>query len=153
MLTFEDKQKNQLIKKFHILLSMTHMDDEDKRDLLMKNYGVDSSKNLRVAQLVDVCSYLERVLNPKIMTQDRLRKRVIASICGYLDSLGDYEYDLETVKRIACRASKCSNFNAINETKLRSIYNAFLHYKRAMIRVKEYTEELLTTQNNTKCAE
>jgi hypothetical protein len=148
MQTFEEKEKNNLIKKFHILLIKADLDDNDKKALLRENYGVESSKDLTVKELMDICNKLQMVLNPKLMLQDRLRKRVIAAIGKYLDSIGQDRYDIEKIKHIACRASKCKDFNAINETKLRSIYNAFIYYKRGMNNVMDLTDDLLT--NKTK---
>lgn len=57
------------------------------------------------------------------------RKRVIAVLCGYLDSKG-YEYDnkVQAAKSTACRAAGVGTdeFNRISVTKLRDIYNTFI---------------------------
>ena len=51
--------------------------------------------------------------------------------------------DIDRIKSIACRASKCKSFNDIPMEKLRAVYNAFNHYKKAMTSVREITEKLL----------
>ena len=143
MQTFKETEKKQLIKKFHILINKMGFDNEQKKELLKINYGVESSTELTTKQLIDLCDYLFSCLNPYLKTMDVLRKRVIAAIGNYLRVMGKDKYDLETIKRIACRASECDAFNDINDTKLRAIYNAFIHYKKAMKNVMEITEEIL----------
>ena len=79
------------------------------------------------------------------MELDNLRKRVMASIGAYLREMG-YQEGFEVIKKIACRASQCENFNDIPAEKLRALYNAFNHYKKAMIKVREITEVLLISE-------
>lgn len=61
---------------------------------------------------------------------DNARKRVIASVCGWIDKCG---YDFESraakisyAKRIACRAANCDDFNKIPESRLSAIYSLYL---------------------------
>ena len=84
------------------------------------------------------------MVNPQLAEIDRLRKRVMASIGAYLREMG-YAENPESIKSLACRASKCRNFNDIPMEKLRAVYNAFNHYKKAMVQVRELTENILKT--------
>lgn len=141
MKTFTDLEKNGLIRKFHTLLSRCGMDDIEKREIL-RQCGVASTKDLTVKQLIDVCDALYSMANPKVSETDKLRKRVIASIGAYLREMHLCE-DIDRIKSIACRASGVSHFNDIPAAKLRAVYNAFNHYKKAMTSVREITETLL----------
>lgn len=141
MKTFTELEKNGLIRKFHTLLSRCGMDEIEKREIL-RQCGVSSTKDLTVKQLVDVCDALHSMINPKVSEVDKLRKRVIASIGAYLREMHLCE-DIDRIKSIACRASGANHFNDISSTKLRSIYNAFNEYRKAMTSVREITETLL----------
>ena len=65
----------------------------------------------------------------------------MASIGGYLREVG-YNEGPDVIKKIACRASQCKEFNDIPAEKLRALYNAFNNYKKAMINVRDITEVL-----------
>lgn len=141
MKTFIEIQQAGLIKKFHTLLRAAGMDDEDKETIL-HNYGVKSSKELSISDLTIICDKLYAMSNPKLMELNKLRKRVMASVGGYLREMG-YNEGSDVIKKIACRASQCKEFNDIPAEKLRALYNAFNHYKKAMINVRDITEVLL----------
>lgn len=73
---------------------------------------------------------------------DKMKKRVIAAICQYVDKLG---YTFQTpahkiryVIGIACRAANCGNFNAIPESRLSAIYN--LYCKRNSVDIEGNAE-------------
>lgn len=61
--------------------------------------------------------------------RDKMAKRVIAAICKWVDRLGytfnSPEHKITYVKGVACRASNCSDFNAIPESALSAIYNLY----------------------------
>ena len=63
MATFTEKQRNGLIKKFHVLLGKNGMGNDEK-DALLAGYGVESTKDLNVAELVEICEILDRKANP-----------------------------------------------------------------------------------------
>lgn len=136
--------KAQLIKRFHTLLTKAGMDEFDKRSMLNTYFNATSSKDLTVVELLEACTALEKMVNPQLAEIDRLRKRVMASIGAYLREMG-YAENPENIKALACRASKCRNFNDIPMEKLRAVYNAFNHYKKAMVQVRELTENILKT--------
>lgn len=141
MTTTIKSTKAQLIKRFHTLLTKAGMDEFDKKSILSE-FKVTSSKDLTVVELLEVCTALEKMVNPQLAEIDRLRKRVMASIGAYLREMG-YSDNQDTIKSLACRASKCKSFNDIPMEKLRAVYNAFNHYKRAMVQVRDLTENIL----------
>jgi len=145
-LTFIEKQKNALVKKFHTLLTKGRIGNEQKLEMLAA-YGVESSKDLNVYELTELCGKLDKILNPAAAEQDKLRKRLIASIAGYRQAMGA-SASMEEIKAIACRAAKCENFNRISEDRLRSLYNAFNRMRKDLENVREMTadkvQELIT---------
>lgn len=73
---------------------------------------------------------------------DKMKKRVIAAICQYVDKLGytfpTPAHKIRYVIGIACRAANCSNFNAIPESRLSAIYN--LYCKRNSVDIEGNAE-------------
>jgi hypothetical protein len=138
-LTFEDKQINALIKKFHILLGRTGRGEAAKEAILC-SYGVTSSRDLSAAQLIEACNALDKSLNPKLAELDRHRKRLMASIGAWLRAMSISSNGAK-IKAIACRASQRDNFNDIPLEQLRSLYAAFNKKQQDLRNV-----ELLTTE-------
>lgn len=139
--TFMDKQKTQLIKKFHALLSKAGIGNDEKLSLL-SGYGVESSKDLTVYELTELCGKIDKMANPQAAEADKLRKRLIAAISSYRYAMGCIS-SIDEIKAIACRAALAENFNRISNEKLRSLYNAFTHMKNDLSKVREMTEEHL----------
>lgn len=137
--TFIEKQKTALIKKFHTLLSKGRIDNEQKLTLL-SGYGVESSKDLNVYELTELCGKLDKMVNPEVAESDKLRKRLIAAIAAYRQAMGCVA-SIEEIKGIACRAAKCDNFNRISDQKLRSFYNAFTHMRKDIESVRVMTAD------------
>ncbi|MFI3296549.1 MAG: hypothetical protein R3Y59_02850 [bacterium] len=124
MKTFQDKEKSKLIKKLHTLVSKAGITREEYLSLL-SCYCVESSKDLTVYELMELCSKIDNTINVKeYRTLDRWRKRLIASIGGYLKKMGK-ESNMDIIIGIACRAAGVDKFNSIGLDKLRSLYNAF----------------------------
>jgi len=140
-LTFEDKQINGLIKKFHVLLGKTVAGSEGK-EAILHSYGVGSSLDLSVAQLIEICNALEQVLNPKLAELDRNRKRLIASIGAWLRAMNRID-NIQIIKAVACRASKRDSFNEIPIEQLRSLYSAFIKKKKDLAMVEKLTVDEL----------
>lgn len=60
---------------------------------------------------------------------DKARKRVIAVISAWLDKMG-YKFEgkdhrMSFIKRVACRAASCNDFNLIPLSRLTAIYSLF----------------------------
>lgn len=137
--TFMEKQKTQLIKKFHTLLGKAAIGNEEKYSML-SGYGVESTKDLTVYELTELCIKVDKIANPASADSDKLRKRLIASISSYRNAMGCVA-TIEEIKAIACRAASAQNFNKISDEKLRSLYNAFNNMKKDIAKVREITEE------------
>ena len=138
-LTFEDKQINGLIKKFHTLLGRTGGGQEAK-EAILHGFGVASSRDLSAEELIKACNALEALINPKLAELDRHRKRLMASIGAWLRAMSILSSSTK-IKAIACRASGRDSFNDIPLEQLRSLYAAFNKKQKDLRNV-----ELLTTE-------
>ncbi|MCL2651153.1 MAG: regulatory protein GemA [Candidatus Azobacteroides sp.] len=141
MQTLIDKQQKWLLKKFHTLCSRLGMDDETKRAMI-RTYGVESSRDLPVKDLTDLCTKLEQIFNPQLVGLDKWRKRLIASIGGWLRAMSRPE-NIKIIKAIACRAAQVETFNDIPMERLRSLYAAFNKKKKDLAMVEQLTIEEL----------
>ncbi len=79
MATVTAQQQKWLLKKFHTLCARLNM-DADMKLALISGYGVESSKDLTNAELLELCDHLNEILNPEDAKTDKMRKRVIAAI-------------------------------------------------------------------------
>jgi hypothetical protein len=123
MLSTSDPRQKSPLKKFHVLCHRLGMDNEARREVTA-SYGVESSGDLSVAQLADVCSRLESALNPNFREMDVCRKRLISAIGRWLRAMRRTE-NIQAIKAVACRAAKTEDFNRIPHARLVSLYNAF----------------------------
>jgi hypothetical protein len=93
---------------------------------------VESSRELTARDLMELCDKLEKTLNPGFAEMDKWRKRLIASINGWLEAMGRRGSNIKMIKAVACRASGKDRFNDIPLDRLRSLYNAFRNKKQDM---------------------
>ena len=130
-----------LLKKYHTLCTVLGMTDADKEATLAA-YGVDSSRDLDTHDLVDLCAKLSDEANKKAGTDDmdKLRKRVMAAIGGWLKSEGKFS-SATIIKAIACRATGHSEFNKIPRERLRNLIGAFNNKVKDAEAVAELTKE------------
>lgn len=143
MKTLIEKQRNVWIKKFHVLIREAGIDNDTKMDMLAA-YGVTSSRDLELKELIDLCEKLDRMIHPEEDEMDKWRKRLIASIYGWRKAMGSNTTTIDEVKAIACRAAGESGkrgFNAIPLERLRSLYYAFMKKEKDLKTVEEMTEE------------
>ena len=138
MQTTIDKQKNALIKRFHTLIGKAGISPENK-EIILAQYGVGSSKDLTVTELIEVCNAIDYQVNPALAQTDRWRKRLIAAIYGWLKKMGKHEANIELVKAIACRAASVDRYNQIAPDRLRSLYYAFSRKSKDLDMVAEIT--------------
>ena len=145
MKTLMDKQKNVWIKKFHMLLRQAGINNELKMEML-SSYGVRSSKDLDLKDLIDLCEKLDRIIHPSAVEMDKWRKRLIAAIFEWRNAMGD-KPSMDEVKGIACRAAgqtaEKKGFNAIPLERLRSLYYAFVNKTKDLRAVEQLTKEEL----------
>lgn len=125
MATITQQNQKWLLKKYHSLCYKLGMTADDKLALL-SGYGVESSVDLTNEELTNICDHLNSILNPEDAKRDRMRKRVIAAIGGWLRLIGKGNEGVEYIKGVACRAAKVENFNNITLERLTTIYNMFL---------------------------
>ncbi len=147
--TFTEKQKRQLIKKFHVLLGKAELGNYEK-EAMLAGYGVESTKDLTVYELTELCIKLDKIAHPAQAESDKLRKRLIASISAYRHAMSGVAPSIEEIKAIACRAAKVKYFNRISDERLRSLYNAFNRMRKDLEAVAELTDEhirIATTLN------
>ena len=97
---------------------------------------------------MDLCHTLELQLNKGAKEADRLRKRVIASIGGWLRLTGK-QHTIDTIKSIACRATGYSDFNKIPNERLRNLYNTFRNKQKDMDAAERIAMELLAQSYTT----
>jgi len=134
-----DVEQKRLLKKFHTLLGLAGIDNEGKL-LLLAQYGVESSKDLSPYDLLEVCNKLQLQSDPQLAALDKARKRLIASICGWRESMGVTPSVIEA-KKIACHAASVKDFNQITQERLRSLYSAFGKKTKDLKTVSEMTNE------------
>ena len=131
-----------LLGKFHSLCTKAGV-SADQKEALISGYGHLSSKDMSDDQLKDACYKLQLQLDPKMGEMDKWRKRVFASIGGYLKFAGK-EQSPALIKRIACRATEHDNFNDIPVERLRNVYNAFNKRQQDMERSWKVMEDILS---------
>ncbi len=119
-----DKIHSGILKKFHTLCALNGLSEEEKR-AIVDRYGVESSADIDTHDLINICAALSRQLDGGRGDElDKLRKRAMASIGGYL-KLIERESSADIVKSIACRSTGYANFNKIPAERLRNVYNTF----------------------------
>lgn len=136
MTTITEKNKKWLLKKYHSLCFQLGMSADDKLALL-DGYGVESSVDLSNEELTEICDRLNAMVNPKDAKRDKMRKRVIAAIGGWLRLIGRDDEGIEYIKGIACRATMTKSFNQISLEKLTTIYNMFLKRQKDVKTINE----------------
>ena len=125
MKTTIEKTEKQLRGKLHVLKHKLGMNNDEYKAMLWDNFSVDSSVDLNAHQLIDLVHSLEKQANAEFKDLDQWRKRVMASIGGYLKSRGE-DGGGNKIKSIACRAAGgYEKFNDIPKQKLVSVYHAF----------------------------
>ena len=141
MKTTTDIEHARLVKRYHTLARKMGLEKHD-RDMIMGSYGVESSLDLTVAELHEICAVLDKDLNTPPPALDKLRKQVMASIGGWLRTIGQ-ESDAQRIKAIACRATSYRRFNDIPAERLRNIYNTFLNKQKDFKAVNQLAAEEL----------
>lgn len=140
MATITQQNQKWLLKKYHSLCYRLNMTADDKLALLSA-YGVESSVDLTNGQLTEICDRLNDILNPEDAKRDKMRKRVIAAIGGWLRLIGKEEC-VAYIKSVACRAAKTENFNHISLERLTTIYNMFLKRQKDAKAVNEVAGQI-----------
>jgi len=133
-----DDIHKKVLKMFHTLCSVCGM-TKDEKLALVSSYGVESSADIDTHDLIDLCAKLQEQANPDL---NRLRKRAIAAIGGYLRATGQQE-SLPLIQGIACRATGYAKFNQIPAERLRNLYSCFSNKQKDIKAVEGLTNEML----------
>ena len=138
-----DKIHRDILKKFHTLCSVLGLTDAEKR-AIVESYGVESSRDMDTHDLINVCGKLSAQANEKTGAgeMDKLRKRVMAAIGGYLKATGK-ESNATVIKGIACRATGHADFNKIPRERLRNLVAAFNNKVKDAQAVNRIVDEML----------
>lgn len=131
--TTDFQAKQYLLKKFHTLCAKAVVDADTKRGIV-ESFGVFSSRELTTDELLQACTILEGMQTKIAQEMDTWRKRVIASIDGYMRLTGG-DRAIEYVKGVACQSTGYNSFNSIPRERLINIYNAFLNKQKDYRRV------------------
>ena len=123
MATTETAQKKWLLRRFHTLCTRNGL-SIDQKAALIGSYGVESSKDMTGEQLSEACRLLDEAADPQAARMDRLRRRAMAAIGGWLKIIGQ-EADAAYIKGVTCRAAGVEHFNRITAGSLTTIYNMF----------------------------
>lgn len=132
-----------ILKKFHTLCSALGLTEAEKR-AIVESYGVESSRDMDTHDLIDVCGKLSEQANERtgVGEMDKLRKRAMAAIGGYLKAVGR-ESNATVIKGIACRATGHADFNKIPRERLRNLVAAFNNKVKDAQAVNEIADGLL----------
>ena len=132
-----------ILKKFHTLCSVLGLTEAEKR-VIVESYGVESSRDMDTHDLIDVCGKLSEQANERtgVGEMDKLRKRAMAAIGGYLKAVGR-ESNATVIKGIACRATGHADFNKIPRERLRNLVAAFNNKVKDAQAVNEIADGLL----------
>lgn len=141
MATITAQNQKWLLKKFHTLCSRLGLDADTKLAMIAE-YGVESSKDLSNGELTQLCDRLNDILNPEDAKLDKMRKRVLAAIGGWLRLIGKGNEGMDYIKGVACRAAQTDNFNKIPLERLTTIYNMFLKRQKDAKAVEKVAGEI-----------
>ena len=141
--TMLDKEQLRYIKRFKTLLNEGKI-DRNAELAMLSGYGVDSCKDMNAFELLELCNKLQLQINPDLAKLDKLRKRVLASINGWLELTGRTSMSMEYIKTIACRAAEVNEFNRINESSLNSILAEFNRKQKIVKNTIVIKEEIVT---------
>ena len=137
-----DDIHRKILKKFHTLCGVCGM-TRDEKEALVSSYGVQSSADIDTHDLIDICAMLSRQAGKPDM--DRLRKRAMAAIGGYLRLTGQPE-SMALIQGIACRATGYDKFNQIPAERLRNLYSCFRNKQKDLQAVEHLAQAMMMQQ-------
>jgi len=132
--------KTKLIKRFHVLLGKSGINEDGKRAILSA-CGVSSTVDLPENVLIEICEKLDKSQDKSFKEMNKIRKQLMASIFAYLKAFGTPSNNFEYVKGIACQASGYDDFNFIPKDRLRSLVHSFNNQTKDLNNVVEMTRD------------
>ena len=151
----DEQQMKQRRQQIHILCGRLGMGDDDRRAMLLANYGVESTFAMSAAQMDELIRALDTKLSDcrgvvsKVSELDTLRKRLMGAIGRWLTATG-HSNSAEMIKAVACRAAGKKSFNAIPADRLRSLYGAFSKRLKDLMAVSELEQPTVATENGKR---
>lgn len=151
----DEQQMKQRRQQIHILCGRLGMGDDDRRAMLLANYGVESTFAMSAAQMDELIRALDTKLSDcrgvvsKASELDTLRKRLMGAIGRWLTATG-HSNSAEMIKAVACRAAGKKSFNAIPADRLRSLYGAFTKRLKDLMAVSELEQPAVATENGKR---
>ena len=130
-------------RKFYALLKQLPGAEKEALVLQFTHNRTDSLTamwNTEFQLMLNTMEVNVRANNNNLLELNKWRKRVIASIGGWLTSCKT-EHTIDLIKGIACRASKRNDFNEITLSELRALYAEFNNKQK----VARNTENLQIT--------
>lgn len=120
--------------RFFTLLARMGMSQDDRRDFVMDyTDGLTASLTELYNEHPHVYFKMLNDMEESVIEQrtelDKLRKRVFASIGGWLKIVGR-PGNAELIKSIACRSTGYDHFNNIPKERLQNVYNTFLNKQK-----------------------
>ena len=137
----ERDQKN-YIRKFKTLLNAGGI-SRDAELAMLAAYGVESCNDLTIHELIELCGKLELEVDPQLAQFDYLRKRLIATVSGWLTEIGKVDISINYVKAVACRAAGVDSFNKIGESALKSVTAEFARKEKIAKQTKSLKQEII----------
>ena len=95
--TMVEKEQQRYIKRFKTLLNVGQIDRNSELAMLSA-YGVESCKDMNVFELIELCQKVELLVDPELARLDKLRKRVLATINGWLQNTGRSRMSIQYIK-------------------------------------------------------
>lgn len=142
-----ETEKLRYIKRFKTLLNLGKIDRNAELDIL-SGYGAESCKDMNTYELLELCNKLELKINPELAELDKLRKKVIATINGWLEKTGRTGMSMEYIKTIACRSAEANEFNRISKSGLNSIVAEFARKQKIAKNAKAIQNEIIGEVKN-----
>lgn len=140
----QQQQRYQLIRKYHAICGKLAFTDEQRKDMLITAYGVESSKQLSISQLIDLCDRLNREASPAEFAElDKWRKRALASVGGFLQVANVKGCSMDYIKAVACRSAGVESFNKIPTERLKTVYYGFKQKQKDFQSAKITSEDIV----------
>lgn len=150
------KTQSQYIKQLHILFNRCNINESGK-EAIYNSYGVTSSKQLTIAQLIEICNKLHQLLQRDGKEQVPVRRKTplqqaqtccklaIGSLLAAQGKIPPSDWKLaqwHLIQTIACRAASVEHFGQIPLSKLRGIAYEFNKQAKAIAQAKQTIHNL-----------
>lgn len=142
----QEQTHRQAVRRFHILLMQCGINDNGKEGILSA-YGVESSKDMDIAQLNEINNRLQQELPQKEQPKapiDAERRRCKVAVGKYLAAKGSIKaegwglIEWQKIMRVAARAAKADGFFQIPLSRLRALTFEFNKQRKAIEDTREY---------------